>query len=148
MPDTNGNGKGQAVPPALPVDLPADEPVREEVKLPPTPAERHQARLEKASKESDDDKSKRRAKEIHLHHVAHMEHVKRVHETFPAPLHRNWDKMTPDEQKNWNSRGEAIAKLNREYHAAVRQTYEDHLAEDRHCKKLRDDAAKKAQEAV
>jgi hypothetical protein len=144
MPDNNGTIKGQAAPPALPVDeLPEKEKVEEMVKLPPTPEERLQLRLETAAKESDDDRAKRRDKEFGLHVEAHKTYVAEAHAAFPAPLHRNWEGYTDEEKKNYNERGRAIASANKAYHLAVRRTFDEHLAEDRHVKKLRDDAAKK-----
>lgn len=140
MPDANGTDKGQAAPPAAPKD--------DKVKLPPTPEERHKARLEKAAKESDDERSERRAKELGVHIAAHTQYVAEAHEKFPAPLHNRWDDYTDEEKKNWNLRGQEIASANRAFHLAVRQTFAEHQAEDRHVSKLHADAAKKAQENV
>jgi hypothetical protein len=136
MPDDNGINNGQAAPPAIPV-------LEEKVKLPPTEAERHKLRLDNAAKESDDDRTKRRAKEFGAHLEAHKTYVAEAHEKFPAPLHRNWAAFTEEEKKNWNLRGTEIASANRAYHLAVRRTFDEHQAEERHIGKLRDEAAQK-----
>jgi hypothetical protein len=138
MPDNNGTSKGQAAPPALPIDAP-----EEKVTLPPTEADRLKLRLDNAAKENDDDRSKRRAKEIGVHFEAHLANVTEAHTLFPAPVHREWDELTDDEKKNWNERGKMIASANRAYHLAVKRTVAEHQAEDRHVAKLRVDAAKK-----
>ena len=148
MPDANGNGKGQAAPPTLPVDdLPA-KPVAEEVKLPPTPEERHKMRMDNAAKESDKQRSERRAKELQAHIEAHKQFIAEAHEKFPAPLHRRWEEYTDDEKRNWNERGKEIASANKAFALACQRTVGDHMAEDRHVRKLHDEAAKKAQENV
>lgn len=141
MPDTNGTDRRQAAPPALPAD-------DNKVKLPPTDADRVQARLAMAAQEDDGSRSTRRTKEFQAHLDAHMERVAEAHKMFSAPLHRNWDDYTDEEKKNWNLRGEKIAEANRTYHLAVKRSFAEHQAEDRHIGKLRDEAAKKAQETV
>jgi hypothetical protein len=140
MPDNNGTDKGRAASPALPEQ---EEAPVERVKLPPTPEERQKLRLETAAKENDDDRTKRRAKEMGVHLEAHKSNIAEAHELFPAPVHRRWEDYTEDEKKNWNERGKIITSANRAYHLAVRRTFDEHLAEDRHVQKLRDDAAKK-----
>lgn len=137
MPDNTDKGQDMA-PEAVPVEA------EEKVKLPPTEAERHAARLETAAKESDDDRSKRRAKEIGSHFEAHKENVAEAHEMFPAPMHRDWERLTDEEKKNWNLRGQRITSANRAYNLAVKRTFADHQAEDRHITKLlATEAAKK-----
>lgn len=144
MPEQNDNDR--PAPPALPVvQQDAREEKQEQVKLPPTEAERRKARLEKAEKESDDERSERRTKELRVHFDAHMENVKEAHANYPAPLTRNFEEWTFDEQRNWNERSKVIASANKAYHLAVKRTFAEHVTEDNHVKRVRD-AAKKAQE--
>lgn len=141
MPEQNDNGSDRPVPSALPV------PVQEEkVKLPPTEEERRKARLEKAEKETDVERSERRGKELARHFDTHMENVKEAHASLPASLTRNFEEWTPEQQRNWNERSKVIASANRAYHLAVKRTFAEHVAEDKHLKRVRDAAAKKAQE--
>jgi hypothetical protein len=140
MPDRNGNDNGRA--------MAIDPPVVEAVRLPETPAERRKRRLEAALAESDEQRSKRRHEELHTHKQAHNEHLTEAHAIYPVPLDLKFENLTEDQQQAWNARSLIIASANRAYHLAVRQTFEEHQAENAHLQRTYSEAAKKAQEAV
>jgi uncharacterized protein (DUF2235 family) len=143
MPDKNGNDGGRSLTGVSPV-----EEVVEKVRQPETPAERRKRRHEAALTESDEDRSKRRHVELHSHKEAHNVHIAEAHANHPVPLDVKFENLTEDQQRDWNARSAVIASANRAYHLAVRTTFEEHQAEDAHIQRTRNEAAKKAQEAV
>ena len=142
MPEQNGKVE-RVIPPALP------DPATEKVKLPPTEAERRKLRLERALKESDDERSARHAKELATHLEVHMADVREAHEMYPdAPMTRDVENWTEAQANAWNERSKTIASAKRAYHLAVARQFADHQEEHRHVRQFHDERAKKAQETV
>jgi hypothetical protein len=116
----------------------------EKVVLPDTPEQRTKKRLEAAVKETDDQRSERRAKELSRHFDAHMENIKGIHAAHPAVFFTHGmpqlagmsDDAVTDAMNAWNARRTQIDQANKAYHRAVRQTFAEHLAEDVHVRKV------------
>jgi hypothetical protein len=135
MPERNGNDKRPSEPEALSVEV-----EEASVRPPETPAERHKQRMDKAASESDDERSKRRHRELHVHKAAHEVHVAAAHAAHPVPPGVKFENLTEEQQHNWNARSAEIASANRAYHLAVRREFEDHRAEDIHVRRVNEAA--------
>lgn len=105
-------------------------------RLPETPAERVKRRHAEAEAETDDERSDRRAEELATHLDSHAATIASIHTTHPAPFSSrqlDWENDLSDAEKlAWNERARQIGMANRAYHLAVRRTFEEHRAEDRH----------------
>jgi hypothetical protein len=106
----------------------------EKVSLPPTEAERRKTRLDKAVKESDDERSERHAAELRTHLGVHFENIAKIHQDYPTP-DMPYLSMTTDEQKRWNAKRNQIDMANRAYHLAIKRQCADHREEHIHVAK-------------
>jgi hypothetical protein len=134
MPDKN-DGDNAAAPMRVDAAPMAEAPAKQ----PETEAERRKRRLDAAEKESDDDRSKRRAGELGVHLTAHMENVAASHAKYPnAPLHfERGREYTVAEMTDWNARRNDIDMANKAYYRAVMLTFAEHQAEDAHIVRVR-----------
>lgn len=131
---------------------PEQEAAAQAVVLPDTPAQRHEKRMEAAAKETDQQRSERRAAELKRHLDAHNENIAGIHAAYPAVMFTRGmpeieslsDKAVEDQMRAWNARRHQIDMANKAYTNAVRTSYAEHKAEDVHIRGVRAAAAKNA----
>ncbi len=119
--------------------------LKEEVRQPETPEERRKNKFAKLHEEDDDARSQRRASELAQLLVVHQSNIQEAHDAYPAPLHRDWEAMTPDQQRAWNERRSKIDSANKAYNRAVQAAIAEHRAEDVHLAQHYAGLARKAQ---
>lgn len=135
------------------VAAPAPAAAPEVAVKPDTPSEAQKKRLTRALKETDDERSERRAGELKTHFDAHMENIKGIHAAYPASFFTkgSYDELLLNEKafkdavEADNARRVQIDSANKAYHRAVRATFADHQAEDHH---IRSEQAKAARPAA